>query len=425
MGANGGMKILILNQAFYPDVVSSGQHAADLAVSLVQAGHEVTVLADARAYHDHARRFPSREVWRGVRIIRTPSTGFGKAARWRRAADFASFTLSCALRLLFLPRFDVIVAMTSPPLISLLGALAVPVKARKLLFWALDLNPDEAIAAGWLGAESLPARALSRLMLYSMRRAERIVVLDRFMLERIRAKGIAADKIGIVPPWAHDDLVRFDLEARRRFRARHGLSDKFVVMYSGNHSPCHPLDTLLAAAEGLCGHKEIVFLFVGGGSEFAKPLALGKRGARNIRCLPYQPQEELAGLLSAADLHVVVMGGAFVGIVHPCKLYNILAVGAPFLYIGPQWSHITDLVADLQGSHSVLLAGHGEVERVIREVLVAAQHASGDRSPAPELADRFSRQALVPQMIRTLEIMAAESAGTAAAASVSQPRHSS
>jgi len=228
-----------------------------------------------------------------------------------------------------------------------------------------------------------------------------------------------------IPPWAHDDLVRFDPDARRRFRERHGLAEKFVVMYSGNHSPCHPLDTLLAAAERLADRPEIVFLFVGGGSEFRKPLALYRRGVPNIRCLPYQPQEELAGSLSAADLHVVVMGSAFVGIVHPCKLYNILAVGAPFLYIGPKESHITDLVADFQGNGSALVSGHGDVESVIRQILVAAQHPSMDRSYAREFASQFSRQVLVPQMILALETMAADFPGTAAAASVSQPRHSS
>jgi len=196
-------------------------------------------------------------------------------------------------------------------------------------------------------------------------------------------------------------------------------------MYSGNHSPCHPLDTLLAAAERLADRPEIVFLFVGGGSEYRKPLALEQGGAPNIRCLPYQPQEELAGSLSAADLHVVVMGGAFVGIVHPCKLYNILAVGAPFLYIGPKESHIGDLVADFLGRRSVWVSGHGDVESVIRRILVAAQHPSADRSYAREVASQFSRQVLVPQMIRTLETMAADFRGSAAAASVSQPHHSS
>jgi len=418
------LKILILNQAFYPDVVSSAQHAADLAASLIEAGHEVTVLADSRAYDDRAQRFPWGENWRGVCIRRVASTGFGKAACWRRAADFSSFMLSCALRLLFMPRFDVVIAMTSPPLVSFLAALAVPWKARKLLFWSMDLNPDEAIAAGWLRQQSLTARFLGRLMLHSMRRAERIVVMDRFMRDRVRAKGIAPEKIAVLPPWAHDDRVRYDAEARQNFRDRHGLSEKFVVMYSGNHSPCHPLDTLLKAAERLAAHPEIVFLFVGGGSEFRRPLALVQRGAANIRCLPYQPREELAGSLSAADLHVVIMGSAFVGIVHPCKVYNILAVGAPFLYIGPQQSHVADLIADLRGSCLVSVAEHGEVESVIRRILEAAQHLSAERSHAPAFASQFARQVFIPQMIRALETMAADFRGASAAATVSQPRHS-
>ena len=41
-------------------------------------------------------------------------------------------------------------------------------------------------------------------------------------------------------------------------------------MYSGNHSPCHPLDTLLQAAERLAENEDIAFCFVGGGSEFVK-----------------------------------------------------------------------------------------------------------------------------------------------------------
>jgi len=418
------LKVLILNQAFYPDVVSSAQHAADLAASLVEAGHEVTVLADARAYDDRGQRFPADESWRGVRVIRVPSTSFGKAARWRRFADFSSFMLSCALRLIFLPRFDVVVAMTSPPLISFLAALMVPLKARKLLFWSMDLNPDEAIAAGWLRPQSLTARLLAGLMLCSMKRAERIIALDRFMRDRIRAKGIAADKISVVPPWAHDDRVCFDFEARQRFRDRHGLSGKFVVMYSGNHSPCHPLDTLLKAAERLTDHPEIVFLFVGGGSEFRKPLRLEQRGAPNIRCLPYQPPKELAGSLSAADLHVVLMGSAFVGLVHPCKVYNILAVGSPFMYIGPEKSHVSDLVAELRGNSSVLVAGHGEIESVVRQILEATRKPCANRDWARDVASQFRRQLLVPRMIRSIETVTADFCVTEAAR-VSQPHHSS
>ena len=113
------MKVLLLNQCFYPDVVSTAQHLTDLALELAAQGHEVTVVAGRRGYDDTEARFPARERWRGVDIIRIPTLGLGKKARWRRAADFASFLMCCVLRLLVVPRQDAVVALTSPPLISL------------------------------------------------------------------------------------------------------------------------------------------------------------------------------------------------------------------------------------------------------------------------------------------------------------------
>ncbi|MGA9736523.1 MAG: glycosyltransferase family 4 protein [Candidatus Sulfotelmatobacter sp.] len=394
------MKILILNQAFYPDIVSTAQHASDLAKALTQVGHEVTVVCSSRGYDDPRVRFPQQETWNAVNIIRVRSTGFGKASRWRRAADFSTFMASCALRVWRLQRFDVVVAMTSPPLISFLSSLAVPGRASNLVFWSMDLNPDEAIAAGWLREKSLTARVLSRMLLHSLQRADRIVALDRFMKARIRAKGIPAEKVVVVPPWSHDDRVSFDPAGREEFRALYKLSRRFVVMYSGNHSPCHPLETLLQAAELLAENEDVVFCFVGGGSEFGTVKERARsRGLRNVLCLPYQPIEKLAGSLSAADLHVVVMGDKYVGIVHPCKIYNVLAVKKPFLYIGPNESHVTDII----GRSSAYVSSHGDVEGVVANILRAMRNTGLASPRGVEVETLFSKNRLVPQMINAIE----------------------
>jgi colanic acid biosynthesis glycosyl transferase WcaI len=394
------MKILLLNQAFYPDVVSTAQHASDLARGLTQAGHEVTVVCSSRGYDDPRIRFLKRQTWNGVNIIRIQSTGFGKASKWRRATDFGSFMASCALRLGFLPQFDVVVAMTSPPLISFLSSLVVPRRATSLVFWSMDLNPDEAIAAGWLSEKSLTARVLSWMLLHTLKSASVIVALDRFMKDRIEAKGIEPEKVVVVPPWAHDDRVRFDSEAREEFRKLHGLSNKFVVMYSGNHSPCHPLDTLLEAAERLTDHDDVVFCFVGGGSEFLRVRERAQnRGLRNVLWLPYQPVEKLAGSLSAADLHVVVMGDKYVGILHPCKIYNILAVKKPFLYIGPNESHVTDII----GRNDPYVSSHGDVEGVVANILRAMRNATVQVPRRIDGEKLFSKDRLVPLMIQLIE----------------------
>ncbi len=402
------MKVLLLNQCFYPDLVSTAQHLTDLAVGLSDAGHDVTVIASDRGYDDARKRFPRHETWSNIKIIRIPSLSLGKKSKWRRAVNFASFSLICALRLLVLRRFDVVIALTSPPLISVLGALFVKLKGGRFFFWVMDLNPDEAIAAGWLREQSIVSRTLKSLLHYSMRHAERIVVLDRYMKQRVVAKGIAEDTLAVIAPWAHNDSIRYDADGRVSFRKAHELSDKYVVMYSGNHSPCHSLDTLLAAALRLANHSSIAFCFVGGGSEYEKvKLFVQQHQLANISCLPYQPLDQLATSLSAADLHVVVMGNAFTGIVHPCKIYNILEIGAPVLYIGPDDSHVADVLSQLTSQELICAARHGDVETVAAHIAREAEKELGRRLlGANNVSVEFSKETLLPKMISLLQPMA-------------------
>lgn len=388
------MKFLLLNQCFYPDVVSTAQHLTDLATELSARGHEVTVIASDRGYDDPSLRFPRRESWNDIRIIRIPSLSLGKRSRWRRALNFGSFAIVCALRLLLLGRFDVVVALTSPPLISFLAALLVRLKGGRFCFWVMDLNPDEAIAAGWLNEKSLAAQVLASMLRYSFKHADRTIVLDRFMRDRVLAKGADAQRVTVIPPWSHDDAVAFCIAGRKAFRQKHGLERRFVVMYSGNHSPCHPLDTLLQASLDLRNCDDIAFCFVGGGSEHRKVKEFALRHElHNVRCLPYQPLPELSGLLSAADLHVVVMGDAFVGIVHPCKIYNILTIGAPALYIGPQPSHISDLSLPLTHKR------HGDVAGVTRAITQASRQVTRINYQT----GFFKKEMLLPQLLRAIE----------------------
>ena len=399
------MRFLLLNQTFHPDVASTAQHLTDLALQLAERGHDVTVVTSRRAYDHPETLFSRDEAWRGVRICRVASTGFGKGAKWRRAADFASFSALSSLRLATLPRQDVVVALTSPPLVSFLGAWLAKLRRSRFFYWVMDFNPDEAIAAGWLRQGSAPARLLDGVSRFSLRRAAKVIALDRFMRDRIVAKGIAPGKIAVVPPWSHDSEVHFDAVGRDRFRKAHGLEDKFVVMYSGNHSPCHPLDTVLASAEKLASNNDFAFCFVGGGTEFSRiKLFAQERRLSNVLCLPYQPLDELAGSLSSADLHLVVMGDSFVGLVHPCKIYNILRVGSALLYIGPEPSHVSEILRQVNGHLPFGRATHGDVSGVVHHILrLKACGVRPNRVISLPLAEQFSKEKLLPQLVKLLE----------------------
>jgi hypothetical protein len=386
--------------------VATAQQLTGVARTLVERGHDVTVIAGRRGYDDPALRFPSRESWNGIEIIRLPSISLGKASRWRRVVNFASFSIAAVLRLLLVKRQDTVVALTSPPLISWLASLFVRLKGGRLVFWVMDLNPDEAITAGWLKQDSRPAKFLTAILKSSLRHSEKIIVLDRFMKERIAAKGISEDKIEVLAPFG-DDSISFDETGREAFRLREALSDKFVVMHAGNHSPCHPLDSLLEAAGELRSRGELVFAFVGGGSELGKVKEFARTNQlKNILCLPYQPQAELGAVLSAADLHVVIVGEGYPGIIHPCKIYDILATGSPFLYIGPKESHVADIISALPDQQQSSSAQHGQVEAITKSICERADSFSSN----PGRGTRFSYrlESTLPQLIDQIEAASPE-----------------
>jgi glycosyltransferase involved in cell wall biosynthesis len=401
------MKILLLSQVFYPDIVSVAQHLADLGADLSTAGHEVTVLCSSRGYDNPATRFPPNDIWKGIRIWRVPVWGLGKKSSIRRIVSFASFFVTSSAALMFMPKQDVVVVVPPPPLLSVMAAIFVRLRGGRLLYWNMDLNPDEAIAAGWMKPDSLAAQILSAALRYSLRASSSIVVLDRFMKDRIVAKGVPEHKVHIIPVWSHDRAICYDPEGRKSFRRKLEVEGKFVVMYSGNHSPLHPLDTLLQSALRLQNNPAIAFVFVGGGSEFPRVKAFAlEHKLSNVMSLSYQPLEHLAASLSAADLQVVLLGDSFVGIVHPCKIYNMLAVGAPFLYVGPEESHVTDLRQYPGIAEMGSFVRHGNVDQVVDIITqLSSDFASGtsSRPGRPAILDRFSQKALVHSLIELIE----------------------
>ena len=396
------MRFLLLNQTFHPDLPATAQYLTDVARALVERGHKVSVIAGRVGYDNPQTVFSKRETWSGIEIHRVRGTRFGKAAKWRRAFDFASFMLSCCWRLLRVPRADVVVALTSPPLISFVGACYAALRGCRFVYWVMDLNPDEAIAAGWLRESSSTARILNRLSEFSLRRADAVIVLDRFMRERALGKNMPAEKVFVIPPWSHDDSVHFDETAREEFRQAHRLSGKYVVMYSGNHSPCHPLESLLQAALQLKDDPGLAFCFIGGGSEFPKVQKFAaENGLANIVCLPYQPIERLSGSLSAADLHVVVMGERFVGTIHPCKIYNVMRVAPAILYIGPKESHVSDIFRD-SGTSAFLAARNYDPDSIAAAIQYARALTLAPTTFS-ELARPYSQRELLPRLVSVLE----------------------
>jgi glycosyltransferase involved in cell wall biosynthesis len=281
------------------------------------------------------------------------------------------------------------------------GAAIVRVIRRvPIVYWAMDLNPDQLIAMGKIKAGGLAARVLERVNRFYLRRSSLVVALDRFMAGRLRARGVSDERLVVLPPWSHEDHMSIpadDSHAANPFRARHGLDGKFVVMYSGNHSPANPLDTLLAAAARLKDDPDVRFAFVGGGlAKRDVEGAVAREGLTNVLSLPYQPLAALGHSLGAADVHVVSLGEPMVGIIHPCKVYGAMAVGRPILFLGPRPSHVSDLLdRHAIGWH----VAHGDVDGAVRAISAARAMAGAELAAMGARARRALRDGLGQAML--------------------------
>ncbi len=366
--------ILIISQVYVPDSPAVGQHFHDAAAALAKRGHRVRVITSARGYDDPTIKFPARETRDGVEIRRMPLSSFGKASIPMRILAQLLFLVQAITHGLFTPRLACLFVSTSPPMCAA-GALVIRALRRvPLKYWVMDVNPDQVIELGKMKPGSLPVRLMLAFQRAVLKRADDVVVLDRFMGDRINKMRDVSGKLHVIPPWAHDDVLEPIAHEANPFRKDYALENKFVVMYSGNHGFSTPVTTILDAAVKLKDRDDIVFAFIGGGvgkDDVRRTIATHNPG--NILDLPYQPLDKIKYSLSAADLHVVTVGPQVVGVVHPCKVYGAMAVARPILLVAPDPCHASDILKDHEiGWH----VNHADVDAT-----VAAIEQAADASP--------------------------------------------
>ena len=344
------MKILFLNQCYWPDHVSSAQHLTDLAEGLAARGHDVAVLCSRHPYTGDGPAFPQWQRHNGVEIYRVATLGYGKKSGLKgRTLDYLSFHLTALLKGLRLPAPDVVVTLTSPLLVGVLGWWLALTKRAKHVHWCMDLFPDTGVVFGIVKENGLAHRVCRFLTRRYLRSAGGVVAISPYMAQRIQRYGVAPARLHVVPVWAVGKDLQPIPHAANWFRREHRLQDKFVVMFSGNLELGGDMDTLVGALAALREEPDIVLVMISEGPRLEKFREMAAQASlRNVLFLPYQDRDALAYSLSAADAHVVTNKAGLGGLRVPGKTYGILAVGRPILYIGEPCCEVADLVRDHQ-----------------------------------------------------------------------------
>ena len=337
------MRIIFLNKFFHPDHSATSQMLSQLSLAMVEKDWNVHVITSQQRYDNPKAELSARECVDGVETHRVWTTRFGRDGLALRAIDYFTFYLSAAWRLHRLVQpGDIVVANTDPPLLSVIALPIVWLRGARLVNWLHDIFPEAAGALGVGGrAGRFLFRPLRRLRNWTLRRAAVNVALGERMAARLRLESVPESQIAIIPNWADGLTVRPVAPHNNALRTEWGLAGSFVVGYSGNLGRAHEIDTMLETMTLV--HKTwaeldrlgIVFLFIGGGTRYARLRREAEaRKLTNIRFQPYQPVERLSESLSVPDVHLVSLQPKLEGLIVPSKLYGVMAAGRPTLFIG-------------------------------------------------------------------------------------------
>ena len=346
------MKLLILCPHFEPDLhAATGEVMTRLVEGLAKRGHELSVVTALPWYREHdvepewrGRPWRSERVAWG-RIVRVWPFPTDKSNVGARAMGFLGFTGLVAGAALTLGRHDAVLAM-SPPIFLGDAAWAVARRWRiPMVFNVQDIFPDVAVD---LGALTNPrvislARRHER-SLYG--RADAVTVLSDDQADNVRAKlpPAAGGKVSIIHNFVDLDRVPL-VERENDYRRRYGLTGKTVVMYAGNVGLSQPFELIRAAAERFASRPEVHFVINGEGAARAEVDAWAT-GLANVTVADFVPRDQVAELLGAADLQLILLKRGLARSSTPSKLYGALASGRPILASIDEGSEVAKVVEE-------------------------------------------------------------------------------
>ncbi len=342
----------------------------DLLPYLADRGFQVEVIIGKTEYRPGRPPLEDVLLHENIRIVRVGGgfkTGKGKLLK---LGAMLSYGISAVGRTLFGEKADLNFFLTQPPLFSGWGYFLHKFRGERYMCLVMDVYPDVAFQDGLIAERSLAGWLLKSMAGLILKNAVAVVVIGRCMQERIMSKGIAPEKIRIIPNWVNEREVYPVSLHDNALRRELGLTGEFVVLYSGNLGVSHYFDDLLQVAHRCRSLSNLKFVVIGDGVR-RKEIERAKAGNHldNLLLLPFQPPERLAESLSLGDVHFVSLKDGFEGLEVPSKAYGALAAGRTLIYQGNPKGEIARMVTEAGIGYVVQEGDVDGLEKVIRGYL--------------------------------------------------------
>ena len=210
----------------------------------------------------------------------------------------------------------------------------------------LDIYPDTLVASDFISEKSWLNKVWRNQNIKYFSGATNLFTISNGMAKTM-SQYCDLKKIKVIHLWPPVfDEANIE-RSNNKFILSHSLSDKFIVMYSGNIGVGHHVEILVEVAALLRDRHDIIFTIIGDG--FNKPLVENKirdYQLQNCLVLPMQETELFQHSSRAGDIGVVSVSKDMASLMIPSKTYNIINNQIPVLCITEGKSELSELVSN-------------------------------------------------------------------------------
>ncbi|WP_256809720.1 glycosyltransferase family 4 protein [Pseudomonas siliginis] len=336
------MKILYFHQHFSTPKGSVGTRSYEMAQRLLARGHSVTMVCGSYGGGDTGLTAPFVNSRRsglvdGINIIELDLSYSNSDGFVKRGLTFLKFAWA-SVCIALTEKYDLVFATTTPLTAGIPGVFARWLRGKPFVFEVRDLWPELPKAMGVI-TNPLVLGAMSILEWSTYHSAHRLIGLSPGIVEGIVHRGIAKDKVALVPNGCDLKIFNADVQA---WRPESLAPDDLLAIFAGTHGIANGLDNLLDAAAELKrrGRTDIKLMLIGQGK--LKPALMARANLEQLdNVIFHDPinKQKLSGLMASADIGLQLLANipAFYFGTSPNKFFDYISAGLPVLNNYPGW----------------------------------------------------------------------------------------